>query len=63
MAGAFTKRECVIEPVVWRKLKAIREAADIASARGCGAGRWRERAGGSPRMRALDGNLPAPYSS
>ena len=31
--GTFTKREWVIEPVVWLKLKAIREGADIASAR------------------------------
>ena len=31
--GTFTNREWVIEPVVWLKLKAIREGADIASAR------------------------------
>jgi 5-methyltetrahydropteroyltriglutamate--homocysteine methyltransferase len=31
--GTFTKREWVIEPVVWLKLKAIREGADIASHR------------------------------
>jgi 5-methyltetrahydropteroyltriglutamate--homocysteine methyltransferase len=31
--GTFTKREWVIEPVVWLKLRAIREGADIASAR------------------------------
>jgi 5-methyltetrahydropteroyltriglutamate--homocysteine methyltransferase len=31
--GTFTKREWVIEPVVWMKLKALREGADIASAR------------------------------
>ena len=31
--GTFTKREWVIEPVVWLKLKALREGADIASAR------------------------------
>jgi 5-methyltetrahydropteroyltriglutamate--homocysteine methyltransferase len=31
--GTFTKREWVIEPVVWLKLKAIREGADLASAR------------------------------
>jgi 5-methyltetrahydropteroyltriglutamate--homocysteine methyltransferase len=31
--GTFTKREWVIEPVVWLKLKAIREGADIASSR------------------------------
>jgi 5-methyltetrahydropteroyltriglutamate--homocysteine methyltransferase len=31
--GTFTKREWVIEPVVWLKLKAIRQGADIASAR------------------------------
>jgi 5-methyltetrahydropteroyltriglutamate--homocysteine methyltransferase len=31
--GTFTRREWVIEPVVWLKLKAIREGADIASAR------------------------------
>ncbi len=31
--GTFTKREWVIEPVVWLKLKSIREGADIASAR------------------------------
>jgi len=31
--GTFTRREWVIEPVVWLKLKAVREGADIASAR------------------------------
>jgi 5-methyltetrahydropteroyltriglutamate--homocysteine methyltransferase len=31
--GTFTKREWVVEPVVWLKLKSIREGADIASAR------------------------------
>jgi 5-methyltetrahydropteroyltriglutamate--homocysteine methyltransferase len=31
--GTFTKREWVIEPVVWLKLRAIRQGADIASAR------------------------------
>src|SRR3990170_4198087 len=31
--GTFTGREWVIEPVVWLKLKAIRQGADIASAR------------------------------
>jgi 5-methyltetrahydropteroyltriglutamate--homocysteine methyltransferase len=31
--GTFTKREWVIEPVVWLKLKSVREGADIASAR------------------------------
>jgi 5-methyltetrahydropteroyltriglutamate--homocysteine methyltransferase len=31
--GTFTKREWVIEPVVWLKLRSIREGADIASAR------------------------------
>ncbi len=31
--GTFTRREWVIEPVVWLKLKAIREGADLASAR------------------------------
>ncbi len=31
--GTFTKREWVIEPVVWLKLRAIREGADIASRR------------------------------
>ena len=31
--GTFTKREWVIEPVVWLKLKSIRDGADIASAR------------------------------
>jgi len=31
--GTFTKREWVIEPVVWLKLKSIRQGADIASAR------------------------------
>jgi 5-methyltetrahydropteroyltriglutamate--homocysteine methyltransferase len=31
--GTFTKREWVIEPVVWLKLKALREGADIASQR------------------------------
>jgi 5-methyltetrahydropteroyltriglutamate--homocysteine methyltransferase len=31
--GTFTRREWVIEPAVWLKLKSIREGADIASAR------------------------------
>jgi 5-methyltetrahydropteroyltriglutamate--homocysteine methyltransferase len=31
--GTFTNREWVIEPVVWLKLRAIREGADIASSR------------------------------
>jgi 5-methyltetrahydropteroyltriglutamate--homocysteine methyltransferase len=31
--GTFTRREWVIEPVVWLKLKSIREGADIASVR------------------------------
>ena len=31
--GTFTKREWVVEPVVWLKLKAVREGANIASAR------------------------------
>jgi 5-methyltetrahydropteroyltriglutamate--homocysteine methyltransferase len=31
--GTFTNREWVVEPVVWLKLKALREGADIASAR------------------------------
>ena len=31
--GTFTKREWVIEPVVWLKLRSIREGADIASTR------------------------------
>jgi 5-methyltetrahydropteroyltriglutamate--homocysteine methyltransferase len=31
--GTFTRREWVIEPVVWLKLKAIRDGADLASAR------------------------------
>jgi 5-methyltetrahydropteroyltriglutamate--homocysteine methyltransferase len=31
--GTFTNREWVIEPAVWLKLKALREGADIASAR------------------------------
>jgi 5-methyltetrahydropteroyltriglutamate--homocysteine methyltransferase len=31
--GTFTKREWVIEPVVWLKLKSLREGADLASAR------------------------------
>ncbi len=31
--GTFTKREWVIEPAVWLKLKSIRAGADIASAR------------------------------
>ena len=31
--GTFTRREWVIEPVVWLKLKALREGADLASAR------------------------------
>ena len=31
--GTFTRREWVIEPVVWLKLKSIRDGADIASQR------------------------------
>jgi 5-methyltetrahydropteroyltriglutamate--homocysteine methyltransferase len=31
--GTFTGREWVIEPVVWLKLKSLRQGADIASAR------------------------------
>ena len=31
--GTFTRREWVIEPGVWLKLKSLREGADIASAR------------------------------
>lgn len=31
--GTFTNREWVIEPAVWLKLRALREGADIASAR------------------------------
>jgi 5-methyltetrahydropteroyltriglutamate--homocysteine methyltransferase len=31
--GTFTRREWVIEPVVWLKLKAIRAGADLASSR------------------------------
>ena len=31
--GTFTKREWVIEPVVWLELKSVREGADIASQR------------------------------
>jgi len=30
--GTFTNREWVVEPVVWLKLKSVREGADIASA-------------------------------
>jgi 5-methyltetrahydropteroyltriglutamate--homocysteine methyltransferase len=39
--GTFTNREYVIEPVVWLKLKALRQGADIASTAlwGRGAGR------------------------
>jgi len=29
--GTFTNREYVIEPVVWLKLKALRQGADVAS--------------------------------
>lgn len=31
--GTFTNREWVVEPVVWLKLKSVREGADIASTR------------------------------
>lgn len=31
--GTFTNREWVVEPVVWLKLKSLRQGADIASAR------------------------------
>ena len=36
--GTFTNREWVIEPVVWLKLKSLREGADIASAQAVGPG-------------------------
>jgi 5-methyltetrahydropteroyltriglutamate--homocysteine methyltransferase len=36
--GTFTNREYVIEPVVWLKLKALRQGADIASIRLWGRG-------------------------
>jgi 5-methyltetrahydropteroyltriglutamate--homocysteine methyltransferase len=36
--GTFTKREWVIEPAVWLKLRSVREGADIASARLWGRG-------------------------
>jgi 5-methyltetrahydropteroyltriglutamate--homocysteine methyltransferase len=36
--GTFTNREYVIEPVVWLKLKALRQGADIASSRLWGRG-------------------------
>ena len=54
--GTFTKREWVIEPVVWLKLKAIREGADIAS-RGCGGRRWRNRT--FRRRQAYNNGQPA----
>ena len=31
--GTFTRREWVVEPAVWLKLRAVRDGADIASAR------------------------------
>jgi 5-methyltetrahydropteroyltriglutamate--homocysteine methyltransferase len=31
--GTFTRREWVVEPVVWLKLRSLREGADIASRR------------------------------
>ena len=31
--GTFTRREWVVEPIVWLKLRSIRDGADIASAR------------------------------
>ena len=31
--GTFTRREWVIEPVVWLKLKSLRQGADLASSR------------------------------
>ena len=31
--GTFTRREWVIEPAVWLKLKSLREGANLASAR------------------------------
>jgi 5-methyltetrahydropteroyltriglutamate--homocysteine methyltransferase len=31
--GTFTGREWVIEPVVWLKLRSLREGADLASSR------------------------------
>jgi 5-methyltetrahydropteroyltriglutamate--homocysteine methyltransferase len=37
--GTFTNREWVVEPVVWLKLKALRQGADLASQRLWGRGR------------------------
>jgi 5-methyltetrahydropteroyltriglutamate--homocysteine methyltransferase len=31
--GTFTRREWVVEPVVWLKLQSLRQGADIASQR------------------------------
>jgi 5-methyltetrahydropteroyltriglutamate--homocysteine methyltransferase len=44
--GTFTNREWVIEPAVWLKLKALREGADIASARLWGKSKARSWFGG-----------------
>ena len=63
--GTFTNREWVIEPAVWLKLRAIREGADIASARLWGeeggvafippaaGGGAKEPGGGSANARAV----------
>ena len=42
--GTFTRREWVIEPAVWLKLKSIRDGADIASGAAVGEEGRRERA-------------------
>jgi 5-methyltetrahydropteroyltriglutamate--homocysteine methyltransferase len=31
--GTFTRREWVVEPIVWLKLRSLRQGADIASQR------------------------------
>ena len=52
--GTFTRREWVIEPVVWLKLKSIRDGADIASAR-----LWGKRTAASSSARPREGGDPA----
>jgi len=52
--GTFTKRGWVIEPVVWLKLKSVREGADIASQR-----LWGKKVARRPQRPGLQRQKPA----
>jgi 5-methyltetrahydropteroyltriglutamate--homocysteine methyltransferase len=53
--GTFTGREWVIEPVVWLKLRALRDGADLASAR-----LWGHALASSTPLSRLDTHTDAP---